>query len=77
MNNPLTKAQLRDALKPDPEAGSEPAKDVDLAKFFGISRAAIAQWPEHGPIPELRQLQLERKRPDLFDLPAAAPAEAA
>lgn len=56
MTNPLTKAQLRAAL----------GSDAAIAVFFEISRAAVAQWSEDGPIPELRQLQAERKRPDLF-----------
>lgn len=57
MSNRLTKAELRTALG---------TTDAGVADFFEISRAAVAQWSEHEPIPELRQLQAERKRPDLF-----------
>lgn len=63
MTTPLTKAALRSLL--------ELETDAALADFFGISRSAVAQWPEDGPIPELRQLQAERARPDLFGLDAS------
>ena len=46
--------------------------DADLARFFGINRWAVGQWPDEKPIPELRQLQLEKKRPDLFHADSAA-----
>lgn len=52
----LTKAWLR----------AELGSDAATARFFGISSAAVAQWPEDAPIPELRQLQAERKRPEWF-----------
>lgn len=58
MTHRLTKAQLRDALGVDTDAA--------VADFFEISRSAVAQWGDGDPIPELRQLQAERKRPDLF-----------
>ena len=56
MDIALTKAQLRTAL----------GSDAAVAAFFGISRAAVAQWGDHDPVPELRQLQAQQKRPDLF-----------
>lgn len=40
--------------------------DREVADWFGISQQAVGQWPDDRPIPELRQLQAERKRPDLF-----------
>lgn len=55
---PFTKRLLRQAL------GVE--TDASLAKFFRVSASAVSQWPEDGPIPEIRQLQLEKWRPDLF-----------
>ena len=71
MSIQLTKAQLRDALG---------ATDAGLADFFGITRAAVAQWPDDEPVPELRQLQARQRRPDLFQQPpaeTAAPASLA
>ena len=68
MSTQFTKAQLRTALE---------VTDAGLADFFGITRAAVAQWPEEEPIPELRQLQARQRRPDLFATPQpdqAAPA---
>lgn len=58
MSNPLTKAEARDILGLP--------NDAALAAFFGVTRSAVSLWPEAGPIPELRQLQAERKRPELF-----------
>lgn len=40
--------------------------DAALADFFGISAAAVYQWAEDGPVPLLRQLEAERKKPDAF-----------
>lgn len=57
MSKRLTKADLRKVLG---------TTDAGVADFFEITRAAVAQWGEDDPIPELRQLQAERKRPDLF-----------
>jgi hypothetical protein len=54
----MTKSAVRTAL------GLK--KDVQLAKFFEVSRAAVALWKDDEPIPELRQLQLRARRPDLF-----------
>ena len=34
-----------------------------VARFFGISDAAVSEWEI---VPELRQLQLEMRRPDLY-----------
>lgn len=41
-------------------------RDVQLAKRLGISRAAIAKWPEDEPIPAARQLQLILMYPRVF-----------
>lgn len=54
----LTKRAIKGAL------GIE--TDAELARFFGIGRWAVGQWPEDQPIPEARQWQLRAKRPDLF-----------
>jgi DNA-binding transcriptional regulator YiaG len=54
----ITKAQARTAL------GF--IRDVELAVFFGISRAAVSNWPEDKPLPDGRQWELRAKRPDLF-----------
>ena len=57
----ITKARLREALGFD--------TDAQVAEFFDISPSAVSLWKEDGPIPELRQLQALRRRPDLFALP--------
>jgi hypothetical protein len=54
----MTKASVKTAL------GVE--TDAELARFFGITRAATHQWKDDEPIPELRQYALRDKRPDLF-----------
>lgn len=36
-----------------------------VADFFEISRQAFYDWPD-GPIPELRQLQLAHRLPNVF-----------
>lgn len=54
----ITKAQARTAL------GF--TKDIELAVFFGVSRAAVCNWPEDKPLPDGRQWELRAKRPDLF-----------
>jgi len=54
----LTKRQIKKALAL--------TTDADLARFFNIGRWAVGQWADNKPIPELRQLQAERKRPDVF-----------
>lgn len=57
----ITKASLRHAL------GFE--TDAQVAGFFGITPSAVSLWGEDEPIPELRQLQAQRRRPDLFAPP--------
>lgn len=59
MDISITKAELRRRLG----AGT---RDADIARFFGISTAAVSFWPEDDPIPEKRALQARLKRPDLF-----------
>lgn len=61
MSNSMTKRALRTAL------GF--TTDAEVAAFFEISAAAVSQWGEDAPIPELRRLQFELKRP----APGAAP----
>lgn len=52
MDTPFSKRSAKAAL------GLE--TDAALAEFFGVSRAAVSQWPEDAALPDLRQLQLER-----------------
>lgn len=59
MNRLITKKQLREAL------GYE--NDNEVAAFFEISPSAVCQWPEDGPVPELRLLQAAYKRPGILD----------
>ncbi|HDS1122994.1 MULTISPECIES: hypothetical protein [Stenotrophomonas] len=40
--------------------------DAELARFFGISRSAVSQWPKDLPIPALRQYILRQRYPHLF-----------
>lgn len=40
--------------------------DRQLAEFFGVGKAAVSNWPEDEPLPEVRQWQARAKRPDLF-----------
>lgn len=54
----ITKASLKSAL------GIK--TDADLAREFDTTRQAIGQWEADKPIPELRQLQLRARRPELF-----------
>ena len=56
----MTKRQIREAL------GYR--RDVQLAAFFGVTRAAVSAWPEDKPIPEGRQWQARALRPDVFGL---------
>lgn len=56
----ITKRELRQALCMD--------TDAEVADFFQISASAVSQWGMDQAIPELRQLQAERIRPDLPDL---------
>ena len=73
MNISITKAEFRSLLGPD-------AADADIARFFRISSAAVAQWGDAEPIPEKRALQARLLRPDLFGPPpsqvAAEPVRA-
>lgn len=59
MDISITKAQFRAHLGPD-------AADADIARFFGISSSAVAQWPDAEPIPEKRALQARLLRPEWF-----------
>jgi hypothetical protein len=38
-------------------------RPVDLARFLGVSRQAVNNWPEE--IPELRQYKLRELRPNI------------
>ncbi|MCU1065416.1 hypothetical protein [Stenotrophomonas maltophilia] len=49
--------------------------DAELARFFGISRSAVSQWPKDFPIPALRQYILHQRYPNLFPATAAAEVE--
>lgn len=51
--------------------------DADLARFFGIGRWAVGQWPEDDTIPEGRQWQARALRPDLFETPAPTAVDSA
>lgn len=64
-SQPMTKTEFRAALGKD-------SSDADVARFFGISAAAVCQWPDDRPIPELRWLKAITTRPDLFG-PTARP----
>jgi hypothetical protein len=46
-------------------------KDVELARFLGISKQAVSQIGEEDQLPEGRQWQARAKRPDLFPAPDA------
>lgn len=43
--------------------------DSELARFFGITQGALAQWGEDDPIPQQREWQARALRPDLFPAP--------
>jgi hypothetical protein len=60
----ISKQELRAAL------GVE--TDAEVAAFFDISPAAVSQWGEDAPIPELRQLQAAQREPDRFGPEAIA-----
>lgn len=64
MNRPLTKRAVRTALGFDTDAA--------LADLFEISRSAVSQWEDDKAVPELRWLQLQLLRPDLFGKEVAA-----
>jgi len=54
----MTKTAVRAAL------GLE--TDAALADLLGVTRAAVAQWPDDQPIPEKRRWQLIALRPSIF-----------
>ena len=56
MNRTVTKEAALDLLGGAPEA----------AEFFDIEPQAIYQWDDDELIPELRELQLRTRRPELF-----------
>jgi len=37
-----------------------------VARFYGITDAAVSAWSDDQPIPELREVQLRLRRPDIF-----------
>ncbi len=41
-------------------------KDIELARFLGISKQAVGQIAEDDPLPEGRQWQVCALRPDVF-----------
>ncbi len=49
--------------------------DAELARFFGISRSAVSQWPKDFPIPALRQYILHQRCPNLFPATEATQGE--
>jgi hypothetical protein len=51
--------------------------DAELARFFGISRSAVSQWPRDFPIPPLRRYILQQRYPGLFPSETASPGESA
>lgn len=53
----MTKAQIRDRLD---------INDSQLAVLLGVTRSAVAQWPDDEPIPQARQWQLQLLRPEAF-----------
>jgi hypothetical protein len=63
-----------DMTKTAVKAALELETDADLARFFGIGRWAVGQWPDDQPIPEARQWELRAKRPDLFPTPTQTAA---
>lgn len=40
--------------------------DKELAEFFGVGKAAVSNWPEDEPLPEVRQWQACALRPDIW-----------
>jgi len=58
----MTKTQLKRKLK----ARGEESNDRAIAALFGIYPQAVQAWPKDRPIPELRKLQLQKMRPELF-----------
>lgn len=58
----MTKAQLKRRLR----TLKEPDTNRAIAKLFSITEQAVQAWPPHSKIPELRLLQLQKVRPELF-----------
>lgn len=54
----MTKREVREAL------GF--TRDKELAAFFGVGKAAVSNWPEDEPIPEVRQWQARALKPRVF-----------
>jgi hypothetical protein len=50
--------------------------DAELGRVFNLSRRAPHLWPDDEPIPELRQLQLQVMRPEIFGGPQDAKKKA-
>lgn len=48
-------------------------RQSQLARLLGVSRSAVAQWPDDEPIPEKQELRLRYElRPELFGNPSPA-----
>ncbi len=58
MSEPITKRTLRERL------GLK--SDAELAAYYQITRAAVAQWGEEDPVPELRLFQAMKRDPMAF-----------
>lgn len=69
MSEPISKKNLRERLRLN--------TDADLAGYFRISRAAVAQWGEDDPVPELRLFQAMKRDPAAFPEFLGTPAESA
>lgn len=40
---------------------------ADVARMFGVTRAAVSQWPDDEPIPDVRLMKLKYElHPELF-----------
>lgn len=65
----ITKRMVREALK---GKNGDPARDIDVARFFGVTPGAVAQWGDDDPLPEARQWQAMAMKPRLFKAPKAA-----
>lgn len=65
----ITKRMVREALK---GKNGDHARDIDVARFFGVTPGAVAQWGDDEPLPEARQWQAMAMRPRLFKAPKAA-----
>jgi len=58
----MTKAQLKRKLR----ALNQPDTNRAIADLFRITEQAVQAWPPHSKLPELRILQLQKVRPELF-----------